>query len=76
MPVLTVFPHLAIAFVTPNIKLPIGHRPFDRTILLMRMRAIRKVTAVDKWPQVSKVATNFFWNYIPQLKLPNAGRVD
>ena len=40
------------------------------------MGAIGESAAVDVRPQIAKVACHFLRNDIPELELPDAGRID
>jgi hypothetical protein len=67
---------LAKALVSPSIKTAVSDGIFDRTICFVCVRAVVEPARIDVWPQVAKVASHFFRNYIPQLKLPDAGGVE
>ena len=70
------FIHCTITFVPPRIQPPVGNCVLDRAVGFVAMRAIGKSAMVDEWPHIAKKAGNFGRNHIPQLKLPDSGRID
>ena len=67
---------LTVAFVTADIDAAIGGRVLDGTAIFVRVRAIGEPAATDERPQVAEKGGDFFGNHIPQLELPDAGRID
>ena len=67
---------VAKALVAAGVEQVVGHGVFDGAVGFVRVRAVGKAAAADVRADVAIEAGDFFGDHVPQLELPDAGRID
>src|SRR5262245_52183308 len=67
---------MAIAFVPPGVEAVVGDGVFDGAVGFMHVRAVGIAAQADIGTDVAVVTRDLFWHDVPELKLPDARRID
>src|SRR5262245_18708838 len=67
---------MAIAFVPPCVEHAVGDGVFDGAGGLVRVGAVGKAAEADVGADVAIITGDLLWHDVPELKLPDPGRID